>query len=323
MQCFDTELQPRTESAVRFTAVLRAAARAKVRNDDPPLILANYPTPIGPVTLTVRTRYDHEEFGIPVPRELWVEGIGEASTLEDGLNASWQAAATMVPVIAMSTNAAIGDLYPHLAFETTESVEDRAFFQSTVNTERGIPTPGRRIPVESTVATLGALQVVGRDDARDAIRLLRAANQYLLALRYYKTHFELLCVSHIFMAAEALKVVALRRALRESGMGEADLAESWGIRPNEPRTRALMEAEARRRIVFQGDEGLHRKAADISDGFEHGFRDFGDLHGPARDIRDAAARLVRSSWLDLTGLEEEHQTDLTSGRFQTPVDMTE
>jgi hypothetical protein len=313
----------RTENAVRFTAVLRAAARAKVRYDDPPLILASYPTPVGPVTLTFRTRYDQEEFGIPVPRELWVEATGEATTLEAGINASWQAAATMVPVIAMTTNAAIGDLYPHLAFETTAGVEDRAFFQSTVDTERGIPPPGRRVPIESTVATLAALQVVGRDDARDAIRLLRAANQYLLALRYYKTHFELLCVSHVFMAAEALKVVALRRALSERDIGEADLAESWGIRPNESRTRALLEAEARRRIVFRGDEDLHRQAAEISDGFEHGFRDFGGLHGHSRDIRDAAARLVRTSWLDLTGLAEDSRNQLTAGRLEVPVDMTD
>lgn len=95
-------------------------------------------------------------FGIAVPRELWVEAQGDGPSLEDGLNAAWGATASMLPVIALVANAAIGDLQPHLAFET-EATEDRAFFQSTVDSERGIPLPGRRIPVATTVATLEAI----------------------------------------------------------------------------------------------------------------------------------------------------------------------
>lgn len=308
---------------MEFTAVLRAASRAKVRRGDPPLVLLSFPTALGPLDLIFRTRYDEREFEVAIPRELWIEARGEAPTLEDGIAAAWAASATVLPIIALTTNVAIGELQPHLAFETTEGIEDRAFFQSTVETERGIPPPGRRVPVQAAVAVLDAVKTTGRANVRDATRLLRAANQYLLGLRYYRRNFELLCVSHIFMAAEALKVVALRRALDDSGLGESELAETWGVRPGEPRTRALLEAEARRRIVFKGDDETHRQAADISDGFEHGFRDLGELHGPSLEIRNHAASLVRDAWLLLVRAPEVVCRELMEGRFAQPLDMTD
>lgn len=300
--------------------MFRASSRAKVRRTDPPLILQNFPSPVGAVTIVIRTRYDEREFGIAVPRELWVDARGDAGSLDDGLNAAWGAAASVLPIIALTTNAAIGDLQPHLAFETTEGVEDRAFFQSTIEAERGLPPPGRRVPIEATVATLEA---IGRNDQRVAARLMRAANQHLLALRYWKRHHELLCVSHLFMAAETLKVVALRTALREAGMDEAELARSWDIRPGEPRTRPLLEAAARRRLVFHGDDETENQAAEVSNGFEHGYRDLGDLHGPSLSIRDRTGRHVRRAFLELAGVPEAVRAELTSGRYEDPVDMTE
>jgi len=260
---------------------------------------------------------------LPSRASLWVEARGDGPSLEDGLNAAWGAAASVLSVIALVTNAAIGELQPHLAFETTAAAEDRAFFQSTIDAERGIPLPGRRIPVEATVATLEAIATTRRADGRAPARLMRAANQYLLALRYWKRHHELLCVSHLFMAAETLKVVALRKALRDTGLDETELARSWGIRPGEPRTRPLLEASARRRHVFHADDDTEMKAAEISDGFEHGYRDLGDLHGPSLDVRDKTGRHVRSSLLELAGVPEEVLAELASGRHEDPVDMTE
>jgi hypothetical protein len=219
--------------------------------------------------------------------------------------------------------AAIGELQPHIAFETTEDVEERAFFQSTVDAERGVPSPGRRIPIEATVATLAAIAATGRANARTATRLMRAANQYLLALRYWKRGYELLCVAHLFMAAETLKVVALLMALEHSGTDETGLAQSWGIRPGEARTRALLEAAARRRIVFRDDKDTEREAADISDGFEHGYRELGDLHGPSLNIRDKTARHVRSSFLELAAVTEGVRAELITGRYEDPIDTTE
>ncbi len=128
---------------MRFTAVLRASSRAKVRRTDPPLILQNFPSPVGPLTIVIRTRYDEKEFGIAVPRELWVEAQGDGPSLEDGLNAAWEQLLRCFRSSPWRPMLPLVDLQPHLAFETTEGVEDRAFFQSTVDTERGIPPPGR------------------------------------------------------------------------------------------------------------------------------------------------------------------------------------
>jgi hypothetical protein len=299
---------------MEFVAVLRARSRAKVRREDPNLVVMGLPSPIGPLTIVVRTRYDEAEFGIPVPRELWVEVRGEADTLDQGVDAAGRAAASLVPVLALTANAAIGDLEPHLAFETTNDTNERAFFQSTVEDERGMPPPGRRIPIELTVELLDAL-----GHSRENARLLRASNQYLLALRYWKRHHGLLCLSHLFMAAETLKVVALRTATDQIAL--EPLAKEWGIRLGEPRTRQLLEAEARRLIVFHGDGETESRAREISDGFEHGYSDFGDLHGPAASIRPKTAQHVRAAILELSGLRRDAWQELGSGRHATPLEM--
>lgn len=151
---------------------------------------------------------------------------------------------------------------------------------------------------------------------------LPAEPQYLLALRYWKRRHELLCVSHLFMAAETLKVVALRRAMDDVA-GDAELADAWGIRPGEPRTRSLMEAAARRRLVFHGDDDTERMAAEVSDGFEHGYRDLGDLHAPSLSVRERAARHVRVSFLELAGVPDAVRAELDSSRYEDPIEVTE
>jgi hypothetical protein len=123
---------------MQFTAVLRALSRAKVRREDPPLVVQNFPSQVGPLVISFRTRYDSEEFGVALPRELWVEAKGEAPSLDEGVNAAWGVASSILPAIAITSNAAVEDLQPHLAFETTAAVTDRAYFQSTVSSERGL-----------------------------------------------------------------------------------------------------------------------------------------------------------------------------------------
>jgi len=191
---------------MQFIAVLRALSRAKVRREDPPLVVQNFPSQVGPLVISFRTRYDSEEFGVALPRELWVEAQGEAPSLDEGVNAAWGVASSILPAIAITSNAAVEDLQPHLAFETTADVTDRAYFQSTVPSERGLPGPAHRVPIDATVATLSA--VAHSRDSKTADRLMRAAGQYGIALRYWKRHYELLCVEHLFIAAETLNELA-------------------------------------------------------------------------------------------------------------------
>lgn len=306
---------------MQFIAVLRAISRAKVRREDPPLVVQNFPSQVGPLVISFRTRYDSEEFGVALPRELWVEAQGEVPSLDEGVNAAWGVASSILPAIAVTSNAAVEDLQPHLAFETTADVTDRAYFQSTVPSERGLPGPAHRVPIDATVATLSA--VAHSRDSKTADRLMRAAGQYGIALRYWKRHYELLCVEHLFIAAETLKVIALRQALDSSGLTLDEMASIWGIRPSETRTMSLMEAEARKRIVFHGDDATQAAATKISDGFEHGYRGLGELHEPALKIRDATGDHVRRAFLELAGVPDGARQELIADRYKTPVDMTD
>ena len=118
------------------------------------------------------------------------------------------------------------------------------------------------------------------------------------------------------MAAEALKVVALSEAPSEAGADKAELARSWRFGPGEPRRRSLLEAAARRKLVFDGDDGAESEAAEISDGFEHRYRDVGEHHGPQLSIRDRTGRRLRSAFLGLAGVPEAVRGELTSGRYE-------
>lgn len=68
---------------MQFTAVFRAVSRAKVRREDPPLVVQNFPSQVGPLFISFRTRYYSEEFGVALPREFWVDAQG-GSTLSRG-----------------------------------------------------------------------------------------------------------------------------------------------------------------------------------------------------------------------------------------------
>ena len=153
-------------------------------------------------------------------------------------------------------------------------------------------------------------------------RFLRAVSHYGLALRNWRRGYEILSVEHLFIAAETLKIVALRQAVAASGKTEDEVGLEWGIRPGESRSRTLVEAEARKRFVFHDDADLDKAVTDMSDGFEHGYADVGSLLDSARATRDAAAHHVRLATIELLGATDAANAELAEDRYAEPVDLT-
>jgi len=149
---------------------------------------------------------------------------------------------------------------------------------------------------------------------------MRALGQYSVALGHWSPGSELLAVSHLFMGvAEAIKNACWRHAARVGNKSLGELATEWGYDPERGMSReALLEEQARVRLVFGGDIPCHRKAKDISDAFEHGFENPGSLFDPAREVLIETARYLCQAVFALLELTEETRSVLEGERCSRP-----
>lgn len=174
----------------------------------------------------------------------------------------------------------------------------------TLSEERGLPSNGRRIPVEPLFALLNAIE--GHAD-RD--RVMRACTQYQIALQHWTTGREMFALAHIFMGMEALAKARVRKECERRRMDEAQL---WAAVRVE---RKDLESWARRILLFQCDVECHRQAKLASDGLEHGFLGLDDVHFLASATRDQAAKYLRSGILDVLDSNDGPMAELHDEKY--------
>jgi hypothetical protein len=298
------------KSTRTFTVVARSASGCTFAPDGY-FLARNCPSWTGPVTIVFRTRrVNAKGFSKPIPRGLWAEITGSAPDLKSAINSFGQAAQNLVPVLVIATNAPIGDLTPEIAFETTKDIEEREFFQQFLLDERLLPFERRPVPCRLARAILKAL-----GHSPDYKRIHRALAHYYHALNNWGFGTEILALAHIFMAMEALTPVVLRRLLAAKGVSSDNLIAQWSIEPSR------LQSEVRRRILFNGDTELYRAVKRASDGFEHGFLPFPDIHETAIRNREAAARCLREAILRSLDLGEDVMMELTAPLYDQPFSL--
>lgn len=244
--------------------------------------------------------------------DLQVTARTEADTIEEAV-ADVIRGREMAIIVAVAVNAAIAPLEAELAYETTEGIEDREFFQRFVPQDE-ISYADRVVPIDATAAVLTA---VARHPQRD--RLVRAIMQYSEALQRWDDGNELLVLAHLFMGVEAIKKACWRVELANRCMTKEELASKWGFEPdNRLRIDEFLDKEARLRLVFRGDALHHRIAKDVSDKFEHGFENGGKLFKPAASALIPSATYLRDAILELLNLPEKHLSKLKSETYSNP-----
>ena len=337
--------EPKNDSKGSYVVVLRAPSAARFEVEDN-LSINRVPCATGTVDLIFRTRYVNEGFSAPVPRELWVDARGKASSLKDALVSFANASYTLSPIITVSANAFVEDLEVELGYDDTAGLSEREYFQQFVPEERGLPRLGRRINAPATAALLLAFAVHPESE-----RMHRAASQYRLALAHWHLGRETLALAHLYMGMEALSKVLVRTECRARGITEAELAEFLGIRPrvdedelltelkrnsdsfssevmNEINARVnagkfkvayAVESHLRRSVLFKGDENCYKKARAASDGFEHGFKPFSEVRTLATEVRDRAAQYLRSALIELSGINEDQKQLLLTTPYDIPI----
>lgn len=297
-------VQVHDDLSCSYIVVMRASAAARFPQEYGSLEVENFPSTAGPISIKFRTRYSEEGFGSPIPREMWVEARGAAPSIKDAINTFTESANGLAVVVAFSANAHVGDLEPHVAFDNTPGRTEREFFESFLPDERGLPKMGRRTDIPST----GAL-VLAIANSREQERLLRAMGQYRQALTHWRPGTESLALAHLYMGVEALTPAVLRKIRDQTGKSNQELAEGWGIELKQ------LDSEVRRRLIFREDTTTFQKARAASDGLEHGFKPFPEIHSLASQVRDSTAAYLREAILDMIPLDEQVKTVLLSSPF--------
>jgi hypothetical protein len=297
----------------QVTVVLRAPSAAIFSSEglEAPghLRIERWESTVGPVTIAYRTRLVEGADGSKVAGQLWIEVVGEASSLKECVAPFANASLELLPTLALSANASIGHPDVELAFESGPGLAERAYFQHYIAPERQIPHAGRHIHMSSAIALLTAMHASPRRE-----RLTRATNQYALALSNWRLGLETLTVAHLWMALEALTPVAIdREALRRGLSSKAELAASMAMTPRD------LDTVARRDWLLAGDADCYKEAKAASDGFEHGYGSFPDMRQAATKHRRRIASLVREAIFDLAGLNAEAAAILRAPPFDQPM----
>jgi len=157
----------------------------------------------------------------------------------------------------------------------------------------------RFVDVPRTAALIGAVET-----SKEKHRLIRAISQYSEALKSWRPGAELLAVSHLFMGVESLKKAAWRHLVSAQGISARQLGAQWGFDENgRMNLDTFLDAEARVRLIFSANQECHQLAKYVSDHFEHGFSNAGELHTKARNCVIPTARHLREAIFSLLSLE--------------------
>jgi hypothetical protein len=290
-----------------YIVVLKGSSSVRFPNGSSMHLRLNAPTGLAEVFITT----NWQDLGLkhPVPRELWFEVRLLQRSIDEAIEAARAVVVGLVPMISYATNAEIGQVEPHLAYDNSQGVDRREFIEYFLPDESGLLSPTRQTDPELISKVVEAFSA-----SPYGPRLGTALAHYHSALSNYFLGGESLAVGHLFMAAEALREPALSAYCASTGKSEATIMRSEGHD-----TRDHLLAWARRNIIFAGDLETHRAVKAISDAFEHGYKTVSEVRAVSGTLCDRAFELLRSAITDLLDLDETARSRLLTD-FAAPAD---
>lgn len=293
----------------RFRVIARAASTALVRPTEQ--LHVNASLDGRPVTLKFRTRYLDQGFAVRVPGDLWMDADGEASDLHLAASAFTNLGRDVAAILALGVNASIAPFEVEVVYETTPDIDQREYFQRFVPPDTPAMT-SRFIDISACGELVSAFAKSGQRD-----RIVRATSQYYEALRNWRSGSELLALAHLFMGVEAVKKACWRNCIAVSDKSKEQLGAEWGYKEDGRLSiDAFLDAEARLRLVFQGDRDCCQLAKGTSDHFEHGFSNAGSLYKGAGECLVATARYLREAILSLVDISAESRDVLLGDKYR-------
>jgi hypothetical protein len=270
-----------------------ADARFCIPKNDPIEQLATSTRLGRKIQIRTSTLWHDEGLNIPVPRGLVSYAFCSATDIADAAEFMYDIIADTVTCLAVAANAWCELPREVVVADVSRDRVGRLVRRRPNTMPQRLPQATRLVDGDASAACWKGL--VGTP--LDVDEKMYTVQRYLDALDSRRTGNTLMSVEHLFIAAETMKPIMLRRHLEERGLTEAQLAAEWGVT-----TRQLL-GEARLRLIFEGDKGVADDARNASDGFEHGVRMPTETWELARRCHDKAARYVRTAILRLAGLK--------------------
>ena len=221
-----------------FVVVLRAPSSARFKPEEgQEFSLPNVPGSAGTVRLRLRTRWVDEGFDAPTPRELWIEALGPAPSLDEAVSKFSAASRFLATLLAFCANATVGTPEVHIAYDASAGCTERDFMEVFLPDESGLPREGRLVRTDEFSEVFKKL-----DESDEKSRIYRALQQYELALRHWYFGGEWLALSHLYMAVEALTKAVIGRECAKRGIDEPTLARQNNIDPGDGKCPSCSEA---------------------------------------------------------------------------------
>lgn len=293
-----------------YVVVMRAPA-AVFFPEGEQLLINGFPTAAGKVNIRFASRWLAVSDTDRMPGHMWIHVEGVAADLELALSVFANAGISFLPLLSVAFNAAIHEGEVELGFDSSPGCKAREYFQTYLTPESKLPYAFRR--AKADLAADVCMAVAAHADVG---RLLRAANQYRLALESWKQGRETLATAHLWMAIEALTKVQVRTLMLALGKNsQQDLADHLGV------DLKLLDAHVRKHFLFEGDDASYAASKKASDGFEHGFMDFGQMREHGVEVRHKLANYVRVAVLRLANVPAATSERLREPPFDKPLGL--
>jgi len=300
-----------------YCVVMRTWSRLVI--DPGEAIGFNASSSTGLVHLRIFTNHVEEGHEVAVPRELVIQAVGPAPSLNAAISSFYSTARPFGDILAFCSNATVGLLEPHIAWDDTVGRTERDFMEVYLRDDRGLPLPGRRLKLAETGAVL---RLMGGLPDRDAAALVGVMSRYGVALSHWYLGGETAAFTYLWFAVEALTKLVVSRKIHAEGSPDR-VADKYGMVHNGSVSVRSLEAFLRRNWVFQKDPRLHDDAFEVSNGIEHASMPLGEIHPKTAVLAPAVFSVLRGAVLRLIDPDGEATAGLLTGRTALPLDTVQ
>lgn len=310
------------QSDKTFVVGLRADTGLYFPNHET-LTLKNFRSETGLIDLAFSThRLSADGFSHPIRVGLWVDVRGPAPSMSAAVETFGNVARGMAAILSVTANTSIQDPTADMAYETTEGSSHREYW-SRNPPEHDFPSGfGRAIIPQLPEAMIRAYAEHRKQD-----RFHRAIVQYHHAIQNWEPGSEIASLTHIWIGMEALTTIVRTQLMNDLELNQDDLKRRYsdllssesGKKIELPDYNAL-DAEIRRRHLFQGDNSTYKLAKDARNGYEHSFNPLWKVRDQAVQALDRAAEYLRRGILDYSGIDSGTKGTLLNEYFRQPFD---
>ncbi len=272
-----------------------------------------------------------------------VETAGEFANKDEAVSVLANLANPYLHVLAVVTNAAVEEPEDLFAYSPPVDPKDTGEFVVQLHSQARSPAARlRRLGAADLMPVLEQLS-----DHPRAERLHRAMAHFRMALNNLSLENRVLSAESLWMVVENLSRVVSERFCDEHGVdtdardAKHQVALAMGFQPKEfeepnpPAVQALidsgeldpkrlkrdnthldaLDSHIRRDVLLGSDKVCYRQLREMSDGFEHGYMNFGDVRTKSA-VTDAAFGHLRRAILHEIGVGD--TSPLFDDRFDSP-----